>query len=344
MFCVECGKESPIFRDGVCISCYLKNHTFTKGPAYIDIPICVHCNSYKYKNTWTSDLFDDAIQRSIKNEFYISNELEKVDINTICKDTMDGKSCKVIISGFLDGVEIVEEHNVQVRLKRSVCDICSKRHGGYYEAIVQIRTTNRALTKKELEDITKTVEIFVEDMQSKGNRGLFITDIGEEHGGLDFYISEKGAGFNIAKKIQDKYGGEIKKSSKDAGKKDSRQVHRMTFLIRLPSYKKNDFLALQNSYFLVKSIHGNKITLIDLSTWEELKLENKNLEKAEVVGGKELIKEMIFISETSKEIQLMDSVTFKILEIQKPKSFSYSEGKIKVVKIDDQIFLSPEKS
>ncbi len=139
MFCCECGNELPIFRDGVCINCYLKTHTFTKGPAYIDIPICVHCNSYKYKNTWSSDLFDNALQRAIKNEFYISKELEKININTICKETMDGKSCKILISGFLDDQELIEEHSVQVRLKRSVCDICSRRQGGYYEAIVQIR-------------------------------------------------------------------------------------------------------------------------------------------------------------------------------------------------------------
>ena len=342
MFCVECGKEVPIFRDGVCISCYLKTHTFTKGPSYIDIPICVHCNSYKFKNTWASYLFDDALQRAIKNEFKISKELEKININTECKETMDGKSCKIIISGFLDNVEIVEEHNFQVRLKRCVCDVCSKRHGGYYEAIVQIRSTNRALTKKELEDITKTVETLVEDLQSKGNRGLFIADIGEEHGGLDFYISEKGTGFNIAKKIQEKYGGEIKKSSKDAGVKDSRQIRRMTFLIRLPSYKKNDFLELKNSCFFIKSIHGNKIRLIDLSTWEEVKLEHKNLEKADVIGGKELIKEMIFVSQSDNDIQLMDPEKYELKYIKKPRSIEFKSEKIKTVWMKDKIFLYPE--
>jgi len=255
---------------------------------------------------------------------------------------MDGKSCKVLISGFLDDQEIVEEHKIQVRLKRCVCDICSRRQGGYYEAIVQIRTTNRSLTKKELGDIINTVENYVNDLQSKGNRGLFIADIGEEHGGLDFYISERGAGFNVAKKIQEKYGGEIKKSSKDAGMKDSRQIHRMTFLIRLPSYKKNDFLMLKNSFFIVNSIHGNKIKLIDLSTWEELKLDSKDLEKAEVLGGKELVKEMIFVSQTYDEIQLMDQEKYEIRYVRKPKKIEFKTEKIKTVCIDDKIFLFPE--
>ncbi len=124
--------------------------------------------------------------------------------------------------------------------------------------------------------------------------------------------------------------------------KDSRQVHRMTFLVRLPSYKKSDFITLKNSYFIVNSIHGNKIRLTNLSTWVELKLESKNLEKADIIGGKELIKEMIFVSQSREEIQLMDSEKYEIKYIRKPKSIEFKSEKIKTVCIDDKIFLFPE--
>ena len=53
IFCVECGNEYAIFKEGVCINCYLKTHSFTKGPEIIDIPICTNCMSYKIKNIWT---------------------------------------------------------------------------------------------------------------------------------------------------------------------------------------------------------------------------------------------------------------------------------------------------
>ena len=71
MFCVECGKDGPIFREGVCLNCYLKTHSFTNGPDIIDLPICSHCSSYKYKSNWTSDLFSEVIRRVIKNKFEI---------------------------------------------------------------------------------------------------------------------------------------------------------------------------------------------------------------------------------------------------------------------------------
>ena len=343
MFCVECGSEGPIFRDGVCKNCFIKTHTFTNGPSIIDLPICVNCNSYKFKNTWTNEFLGDVLRRLIKNNFQISREFEKVDINTECKEAKDGLSCKVFISGFIDDLEIVEEHSIQVRLRRAVCDVCSRQSGGYYEAIVQIRPDKVKLSRKELDDIMSTVGALVEDLQAKGNRALFITDIGEEHGGLDFYISERSAGLVIAKKIQEQYGGIIKQSSKNIGMKDSRQMYRVTYLVRLSPYKKGDFLEFGKSLFYIISIHGNKIKTINLVDWEEMIFDLKTIQKAIIIGGDELVKEMILVSQSQNEVQLMDPKTYKIKEVRKPKSIKYTIDKIKIAKVEDQIFLLPEK-
>ena len=344
MFCVECGNEGPIFREGVCINCYLKTHTFTKGPDIIDLLVCPHCNSYKYKNTWTSDFFGDVIKRVIKNNFQISRELQKMDINTDCKESKDGMSCKVIISGFIDDIEISEKHELLVRLKKTVCDVCSRRFGGYHEAIVQIRSDNKKLTKDEINEITTAVEFLVEDLRAKGNRAVFITDIGEEHGGIDFYISEKGAGLVIAKTIKDRYGGQIKQSSKNIGMKDGKQLYRLTYLVRLAGYKKGDFIKSNNSFFLINSIHGTKVKMVDLSNWEETTVDIKTIQKPVILGGQELISEMIVVSQNEDEIQLMDSKTYKISIIKKPKSMSLKVKNVKILKTERQFFLVPNKN
>lgn len=341
MFCVECGKDGSIFKDGVCISCYLKTHTFTKGPKVIDLPVCTHCGSFKYKNTWTSDLFGDFIRRLIKNTFQISRELKKIEINTECKETKGGMSCKVYISGFLNDEVITEEHEILVRQKGTVCNICSKRFGGYHEAIVQIRSDKRKLTNKELRDIRTVVENIIGELQAKGNRGLFITDIWQEHGRLDFYISEKGPSLIIAKKIQEQYGGTIKQSSKNIGMKDGRQIYRMTYLIRLPSYKKGDFLKHNNSFFSILSIHGNKVKMMNLSNWEETTVDIKTIQKANTIGGEELIKEMILVSQTEDELQIMDQKKYEIQTVRKPKPINFDSKTIKIVKLEDKLFLVP---
>jgi len=270
MFCVECGKDDPIFRDGVCLDCYLKTNSFSKGPEFIDIPVCAHCNSFKYKSSWTSELFGDVLKRMIKNSFNISRELKKIDINTECKEEKERINCKVYISGFIDDVEINEEHNVFVRLKKTVCDVCSKRFGGYHEAIVQIRADKRDLTEGETDEVIAVVENIVQSIVAKGNRSLFVTDMEIEHGGIDFYLSDKGFGQTIVNKIQDKHGGEIKTSSKNVGMKDSKQVYRVTFLLRLPAFRRNDFVSFGDSYFYISSISKNKVHLYELLYLKEL--------------------------------------------------------------------------
>jgi len=341
MFCVECGREGKIFRDGSCLSCYLKTHTFTKGPETLDLTICPHCSSFKFKNTWFSDHIRDILKKLIKSNFTISKDLNKVDINTECKDTKDGMGCKVFISGFIDNVEILEDHEILVRLNRTVCDVCSKRFGGYHEAIVQIRANNRKLKDDEIEQIDLSITGLVEDLQAKGNRALFITDIAEEHGGLDFYISEKAAGLVIAKKVQELFGGEIKQSSKNIGMKDGKQVYRMTYLIRLPSYEKGIFIKLDNSYYQVVSFHGNKVKLIDLSNWIETSVDVKAIQKASKIGGEYLIKEMILVSQKDDEVQVMDQKNYEIKIIRKPKQVSFDSKTIKVVNLEDRLFLLP---
>ena len=199
------------------------------------------------------------------------------------------------------------------------------------------------MSKDKLKDIGSKVELLVENLHGKGNRNLFITDIGEEHGGIDFYLSDKSFGPTIAKKIQEQYGGTIKQSSKNIGMKDSRQVYRMTYLLRLPEYKKGDFLFHENSFLYVSLITGNKVHTIDLFSWDKKTFDEKTLQKSQVFEGKEYFNEMILVSQSEDELQVMNPKGYEIKVIRKPKPISFNSEKIKIVKIRNRFFLFPEK-
>jgi nonsense-mediated mRNA decay protein 3 len=341
MFCVECGKDEVIFRNGVCLSCYLKNVQFTKGPTILDITLCPHCSSYKYKNTWVQEDFDDILSRYIKDAFTISPELKNVAIQTQCIEQDRVKRCTVSITGTLEGHVITEQHPLTVRIRGCTCDICSRAAGGYYEAIIQIRAEQRTIPDEELATLRRAVESLVEQMQESGKRGLFITDYDETRQGLDFFLSEKTTAFSIAKKIQEQFGGEFKQSASTAGMKDSKQVYRMTYLVRIPAYQKGDFFSFDNSFFMIVSLHENKVRAMELSSWTEKVIDGKNILPSKIFGGKELVREMIVVSQTKNEIQLMDPRSYLTKEIQKPKQVSVDSSTVNTVKLDGYLFLVP---
>jgi len=339
MFCVECGKETKIYKNGVCIDCYLKENKFTEGPEIIDLPVCTHCGSYKYKNNWTNELLTKILKRIVKKTFKISKELKKVDTNPVCNESKGGYECKIIISGFIDDFQVVEEHNVLVRLKKIVCDVCSKQFGGYHEAIIQVRAEGKKLKQEELKNIQLSVENSVQNLQAKGNRTLFITDINQEHGGLDFFISDKQAALVITKNLHDEYGGNIKQSSKNIGMKDGKQVYRVTYLLRLPSHKKGDYVKIDNLYYQIISIQKNALKLLNLANWKEEVADLNHIKSFKILGGKELVKEMIFVSQTEKDVQIMNPKTYEITIIKKPKEHKINSKNVKIIKIENQIFL-----
>jgi len=135
-------------------------------------------------------------------------------------------------------------------------------------------------------------------------------------------------------------GGTIKQSSKNTGMKDGKQLYRVTHLLRLPSYKKDDFIFFNKKYYKILRVTANKLKLINLKTWEETKVDMKEMEKSKIVLP-DSIKEMIIINQDDDEIQVMDEKTYKIKILKKPKSVNFKSDKIMIISIDDNIFAYP---
>ena len=342
MYCVDCGKDKPIFRDGSCLDCYLKNHQFIHGPDVFHIPVCNYCDGYKYKNTWKNDSFEDVVKRYVKNAFTFSPELKDSKIMLDCHDEEDNIFCKVTFVSKIDNETVSEDHYVEIRLKPNVCDICSKQFGGYHEAILQIRSSEKKMSEQQKQSIEQFLDTIVHSMQKQGNRKLFVTDKNYEKTGVDYLLSDKQAAASIIKKAQEAFCGEITVSSSNVGMNDGKQVYRMTYLLRLPSFDKHSILAMDDSLFFVTSLSNNTTHVIDLKTWNTHTFPVKYFEKAMAYDYDDLVQDMIVVSQKDDEIQVMDKNTYKILVINKPKKITYPSEQIPVVRYEDSFFLLPE--
>lgn len=341
MYCVDCGKEKTIFREGSCKDCYFKKHAFTQAPIYLDIPLCAHCGSFKYKSNWTNETFEEILKRYVKQQFTISDELKEVEFSFQYDTIVDVFDCRVTIQGTIENEPVKETHIITIRMKKNVCDVCSKMFGGYHEAILQIRPYKKKLSTDLKEKIKVYIESLVYSLQEQGNRQLFIADMGEEHGGLDFFLSDKQITHAICKKTQETFGGEITISSKNIGMKDGKQLFRMTYLLRLFPFHSGDFISLKKQVFYVHSFSQSKVRLIDLKNWKEQLIDVRELDHAVVHGGTELISRMILVSQTKNDVELMSQKTYNMLVLRKPKPLEYDVEIIPTVEIHQQRYIVP---
>jgi len=342
MYCVDCGKDKPIFRDGSCLDCYLKNHQFTHGPDVFHIPVCNYCGGYKYKSTWKKQSFEDVVKRYVKNAFSFSPELKDIQISLDCHDEEDNIFCKVTITSKIDDETVSEDHYVEMRLKPNVCDICSKQFGGYHEAILQIRSSEKKMSEQQKQSIEQFLDTIVHSMHQKGNRKLFITDKNYEKTGIDYLLSDKQAAASIIKKAQEEFSGEITVSSSNVGMNDGKQVYRMTYLLRLPGFDKHSILVKDDRLFFVTSLSNNTAHVIDLKTWNNHTFAVKDFDKATAYDYDDLVQDMIVVSQTDDEIQVMDKKIYSITIVNKPKKVNFASDQISVVRYDDSFFLLPE--
>ena len=65
----------------------------------------------------------------------------------------------------------------------------------------------------------------------------------------------------------------------------------------------------------------------------------KTIQKAKILGGDEIEKEYILVSQNNEEVQIMHPTTYKIRIIKKPQNVNFIGKTISTIKIEDKLFL-----
>jgi nonsense-mediated mRNA decay protein 3 len=341
MFCVECGKEQKLF-GGLCSDCFLKKNVFITIPKNIDVEVCVHCGSWKKKKNWVTvedgNLISEVLLENLKRESDVSD----FDMH-ITQDFEDEKNINVdlITHSTVLGLKAEEKHSTKVRIKRTVCSECSKQQGGYWEAKVQLRGGKRRLDENELDWALEVVDTEV-SIREKKHRDAFISKVEKVHGGLDFYFGSNNLGKNISKRLASEFGGSIKESRKLVGRKDGNDIYRMTYAVRASDFQVGDFLELNSKVMKVLSVSSNKVYLKSLDSWEDVHLKPEDLASAKLLGGEEIVKEMVVVSRSDSEIQVLDPDTLKTVDVLVPEGFEVDGESVKIVKFEEGYFLVGE--
>lgn len=344
MFCPECGKTDCELIEGICKDCFLKNFKLITIPEKIEVTICSHCNAKLNEGKWEEynipeeEIIYRALERAIEINPLIENE--EIDLEII---QMKGSiaETEIGIVAIVLGKEIQQHYKQNVRLKKTVCPNCSKMNSGYYEAVIQLRTDEKELSSDEIIKVDSLIKNFLESSFEK-NKLAYLVQKDTIKEGIDYYIGSYKEGRKIANNIQSKFGGVIKESPRlvSQDKSTGKGLYRIWISVRLPKFKKKDFISYSSKIAQILSIDNKKIIAIDLETNSKFSISWKEYDDIESLKKYDDIEIAEIISKSPNKIQILDPEDYEVIDIyEKNKSDNLEIGdKIKIIKLNNKIY------
>lgn len=343
LFCVECGSEGKIL-SSLCQKCFGEKNSLVSVPDHFDLTLCPECGSWMKGKNWVGwTTLEDFLVLKFKEASTVSKNVEShtFEITNLEEDKRQ-MELEILFHLKIPPFVYDEPLGLKIIKRFHACDVCSRISGTYYEAILQVRSAGRALTDEEKAEIIARTEETV-GLAAKKDRFSFISKMGAVHGGLDFYMSPTSLAKAISKTLTSRYGAQTSSASQLVGRKDGKDIHRTTFLVRIPEYGSGDFIHLDGTTYMVLGFSGKHVSLLALLDWKTVKKDPSKILAAHVFGGPKQRKEAVVISETDSEIQVLDPDTLTPVHLLKPEGFVGGKASVSVVKHEEDLLLCPEK-
>jgi len=220
-FCYKCGaleKDAGPLIDGLCQRCFLESISVDL-PERIELTSCRGCGAFLVQGQWTKIPKEEAVKAEVLRKARLPEGL-KLEVE------LKGGVALLHISGKvheMQKVPIEMERSLTIREKFTTCRTCSRKKGGYHEAIVQVR----GIPPDRISEILRELEsrLLTDDED-------FITEVVFLENGADVYVSTVSLGRKLSSALKE-MGAKISSTSKLTGlTKDGRRRYRVTFLVR----------------------------------------------------------------------------------------------------------------
>jgi nonsense-mediated mRNA decay protein 3 len=301
--------------------------------------VCPTCSDHFINGRWINEDTNSAVQKAVGEALNLDpNEAALTIVSNQVSLTIIHAHVEINVSG---AGESYKSFDVDVRVNRATCDRCSRISGGYYESKVQVRANHRRPERTELDRALEIAGITI-DLVQKTERLAFIAKTIWLREGLDLYIGSVKAAKRIARALLREMGGTLSDSAKLTGRRDGKDVYRVTFLVRLPEFPTGTIILSRQHIYEICSTTSTT-NAVDLETGNRTALNAEALRTAELVGTRNDAKRTLLVAIDADEVHLLDPETYVTLTTKKPPYISKEdEGKeIKVVKTQERVFILP---
>ena len=345
MFCPECGSTDKKMVGDICIDCFLKEFQLIELPERIEVQICSHCNSKLEEGKWSEEFIpeEEIIYRALERNIEVADEVENENI-TLGIEQIRGTiaNCCVEAVGEVQGTEIEEAHECEVKILKTVCPTCSKIQSGYYETVIQFRADKREIKSEEYAKADEIVERTL-IKQASSDKLAYCPQIAKPKEGRDYYIGSFKSGKKVAENLKEEFGGIIKESPRliSEDKSTGKGLYRIWISVRIPEFELGDIIRYENKLLQVNDIDKNRVTCTDIKDSKKHSIPLKHMEEIELVKKQEEIETTTIISKSPKTIQILDPVDYSAVDLEMKEELSDCEigDEIRLIKIDNYIYL-----
>ncbi len=243
-------------------------------PVSVSVGVCGSCGGYfkGKERTTVEEAVADSVRRAVRKRFGCECVVEVSEgagaaVGAGAAGTRAagaGAVAFVSVKAELRGVEVEESREVEVIFKNETCERCSRIAGGYYAGIVQIRAEERVPTDEEL----ATAE---EIAYSALGEADFVSKETVLKEGLDFYVSSAESGRRISKQVVKRLGGGFSESRRLYGRRDGKNIYRVSFSVRLPGFKEAEVVKIGEREFSIEKVRkGKGLECVGVGTGERV--------------------------------------------------------------------------
>lgn len=335
MKCIQCGKPVEREQAVLCNGCFSKKHIILKSYQEHTLLICESCGSYKYQKEWKHPKSEEeAIKEAVLQHCSFLMQPDAVDVDINVKEKHGNVQMGTVAlrtEATIDEQKLIEEHELQIKIKYIICDKCTRARTEYYEGILQLRGENKEVLKK-------AHEFIVQEAKRASEKGVFITKMEEVTNGIDYYVTKQQYLPIITNKLVEKFGavgkthGELYSKSRQT----SKDIYRVNASVRLPSYEVNTIVEYEKKYIKVTNI-GKQLQGINLKNGKRTTIDEK---KHMIILATPETFRRVQVTKEYPQVEILHPETYQNTKVENPEIYQKGEKKeVLVMIIEEKIWI-----
>lgn len=349
--CPKCGQEpskTEPFIEGFCVNCYFERQPLIVLRNPPQAKICPRCQAYYHRGKWirqgaktqTDHLYNMVCD--LLDPLFLPSQPAAFEVQLLeppLGDSAKIKEVQVEITAKADEYSHEERQTLTIPVVPTLCNQCKQTAGGYFEAVLQIRSSSGKLDPAQADQIVAYL-----------NQRLIESDVPrsslkfqETRGGFNAKCTSGRLCRSLAKNLAEQFGLIATTSSKVAGRtRDGKTLRRDTYLLRFPPYQVQDVIAYKQQPFVITGLRKGRYSLTNPVTEQRETLSPKELAEIDAELLNDEVETYQVISKEGEMYQLMSQGDYSIFDLPQSTQELHVGTMVRAIEWNNQLVILPE--